>query len=81
LAPDLKILSVNGRKFSPESLREAIRKSKQETKPIELRVADGAYESAHELNYHGGLQYPHLVRIANQPDVLGQIIQPLAKGD
>jgi predicted metalloprotease with PDZ domain len=81
LAPDLKILSVNGRKFSPEALREAIRKAKQETKPIELRVADGAYESTHELNYHGGLLYPHLVRIADQPDVLGQIIQPLAKGN
>ncbi len=81
LAPDLKILSVNGRKFSADGMRDAIRKAKQDAKPIELRVADGAYESAHEFDYHGGLLFPHLARIKDQPDLLGKIIAPLAKGN
>jgi hypothetical protein len=28
------------------------------------------------VDYHGGLQYPHLVRVAGTPDYLSEIITP-----
>jgi hypothetical protein len=32
-----------------------------------------------KLDYHGGERYPHLVREANVPDVLEEILKPMAK--
>jgi len=31
------------------------------------------------VNYHGGEKYPELERIPNTPDMLGEIIKPMAK--
>jgi hypothetical protein len=31
------------------------------------------------LEYHGGLLYPHLIRLPGQPDLLDEIAAPLAK--
>jgi hypothetical protein len=31
------------------------------------------------VNYHGGEKYPGLERISNTPDLLGEIIKPLAQ--
>jgi hypothetical protein len=33
----------------------------------------GGYRTV-DVDYHGGLQYPHLVRIEGTPDYLSQII-------
>jgi predicted metalloprotease with PDZ domain len=73
IAPGMKLVAVNGRKWTPELLRDAIRRAKGGSEPIELLVENEGYFQAYRLNYHGGERYPHLVRINGQPDLLTEI--------
>jgi predicted metalloprotease with PDZ domain len=78
VGPGMKVTAVNGRQFSGEGLRDAITGAKDSTTPIQLLIANGAQFQMVAVNYHGGLQYPHLERDTHHPDYLGEIIQPLA---
>jgi predicted metalloprotease with PDZ domain len=78
LGPGMRIEAVNGRQWSDEILREAVRDSKSTTSAMTLLVANGDYYSTVALNYHGGLLYPHLEKLTSRPDLLSEIIQPLA---
>lgn len=69
----MKLLAVNGRKWSPEILRDAIRRAKSSSEPIELLVENEEYFQNYRVDYHGGERYPHLEKIAGKPDVLGEI--------
>jgi len=75
----MKIVAVNGRRFSIEEMRRAIAASKTASGPLELIVESGSYFKVARIDYHGGLRYPHLERIPNKPDVLREIAQPRAK--
>jgi predicted metalloprotease with PDZ domain len=77
LAPGQKVLAVNGRVFSPERLREAIRAAKTKPEPIRLIVESDSYVSAAEIDYHGGERFPVLERAAGTPDYIDDITQPL----
>lgn len=77
LAPWMKIIAVNGRRYSADVMREAVAASKTNNEPLELIVENAEYFKTYRLNYHGGARYPHLERIANRPDLLTQIIKPL----
>jgi predicted metalloprotease with PDZ domain len=79
IAPGMRIAAVNGRVFTPEILDDAIKASKDADRPIELLViADDYYKTA-KIDYHGGLRYPHLVRIAERPDYLETLLKPEAR--
>jgi predicted metalloprotease with PDZ domain len=69
----MKLVAVNGRKWTPEVLREAIRRAKGSKDPIELLLENQDYFQSIRVNYHGGERYPHLERIAGKPDVLTEI--------
>ena len=77
--PSTKLMAVNGRQFTTTVLREAIRAAKSDSAPIELLVKNGEYYKTYRVDYHGGERYPHLVREEGTPDLLTQIITPLAK--
>ncbi len=77
LAPGMEIIAVNGRAFTPDVFREAIREAKGSTVPIQLLVKNLAYYKTYAVDYHWGLKYPHLERAKSQPDYLDQIITPL----
>ena len=77
--PGMKIAAVNGRQFSPEGIREAIDLAKGSVEPIRLLVANGALYQSVSIDYHGGIQYPHIERDKARPDYLSEIIQPLAQ--
>ena len=79
IGPGMKVAAVNGRQFSGEGLREAIDGAKGSTVPIQLLIANGAQYQTVAVNYHGGLQYPHIERDTRHPDYLNEIIQPLAQ--
>jgi predicted metalloprotease with PDZ domain len=68
----MKIVAVNGRKFSIDELKRAIAGSKAATGPIEFIVENGSYMSVAKVDYHGGARYPHLER-ASGDDVLTSI--------
>jgi len=42
-------------------------------------VLNGDYYKTFTLNYHDGEKYAHLVRDESKPDVLSEIIKPVAK--
>ena len=76
IGPGMKLVAVNGRKFSGEILREALREGKTGSSNIELLVENTEYYKTFKLDYHGGEKYPHLVRDESKPDLLSDIIKP-----
>ncbi len=77
LAPSMTIVAVNGQDFSTDALKKAITDAKDSKAPIKLLVKNfDAYQTV-EINYHGGLQYPHLERIKGRPDYLSEVLTPL----
>jgi predicted metalloprotease with PDZ domain len=75
IGPGMKVIAVNGRKYSAEVLRDAIKAAKGSTSPIELLVENTDYYKTYKLDYHGGEMYPHLVRDASKPDLLSEILK------
>jgi len=78
IGPGMRLLGVNGRAYSATELHDAIRAAKNGSQPIQLLVQNGAFQNTYTVNYHGGEKYPDLERIPNAPDMLGEIIRPLA---
>ena len=75
----MKIAAVDGRKYSSDILREAVKRTKANTAAIELLVINGDFYKSHRIDYHGGERYPYLERDGSKPDLLTSIISPLAK--
>jgi predicted metalloprotease with PDZ domain len=73
IGPGMKLIAVNGRRFSPEILREAIKAGKNSPDSLELLVENTDYYKTYKLDYHGGERYPHLVRDESKPDLLTEI--------
>ncbi|MBB4126504.1 putative metalloprotease with PDZ domain [Xanthomonas translucens] len=67
------VVAVNGREYSADAIKEAITAAKGGTAPIELLVKRGNRYDTLRIAYHGGLQYPHLERIAGKPDRLSEL--------
>jgi predicted metalloprotease with PDZ domain len=80
LGPGMKIIAVNGRKWSKDVVRAALRASVHGQQPLSLLAENGEYYSTYQVNYHEGERYPHLVRAEGQPDLLDEMIKPLAAG-
>lgn len=78
LGPSMKLVAVNGRRATDELLHNALRESKTNAEPIELIVENAGFFKVVKLDYHLGERYPHLVRMADSPDYLGDILKPLA---
>jgi predicted metalloprotease with PDZ domain len=76
IAPGMKIIAINGRLWSKDVLKEAARASKENQKSIELLVSNAEFVKSYSLDYHGGLQNPHLERTATE-DLLEQVLKPL----
>jgi predicted metalloprotease with PDZ domain len=76
IGPGMRVIAVNGRRFSPEVLRDALTAGKTGSTPLALLVENTEYFQTYNLDYHGGEKYPHLVRDESKPDVLSDIIKP-----
>jgi len=77
LGPGMKLLAVNGRKWSPEVLHDAIKMARGSTQPITLLVENAQFFKEYSVPYHDGEKNPHLERVPGQPDLLGEILRPL----
>ena len=71
-----KIVAVNGKEFSADDLKEAISAAKTATGPIELLVKTGDRYRTVAMDYHDGLRYPHLERLAGTTASLDEILTP-----
>jgi len=77
LAANSTIVAVNHRAYKGEVLKAAVKAAKNGKAPIELLIKQGANYRTIALDYHGGLRYPHLERIAGSLDRLATILKPL----
>jgi len=73
VGPGMKLIGLNGRHYSSDILRDALRAAKTGGEPIELLVENTDYYKTFKLDYHGGERYPHLVRDEAKPDLLTDI--------
>ncbi len=76
IGPGMKVVAVNGRRFSDDVLRDALKAGTNGSAPLELIVENTDYYKTFKLDYHSGEKYPHLVRDESKSDVLGEIIKP-----
>src|SRR6185503_1939135 len=76
LSNGMKIVAVNGRRFSVDDLKRALAESREATGPMELIVDNSGYVKTVRIDYHGGLRYPHLARQLGKADVLREIVAP-----
>jgi len=74
IGPGMKLVGVNGRKFSADVLRDALKAGKNSSEPLELLVENTDYYKTYKLDYHSGEKYPHLVRDESKPDLLTDIL-------
>jgi predicted metalloprotease with PDZ domain len=73
IGPGMKIVAVNGRKFSADVWHDAITAAKSNTAPIEVIIENADYFRTIKLDYHDGEKYPHLIRDESRPDLLSEI--------
>jgi predicted metalloprotease with PDZ domain len=81
IMPGMQVLAVNGRHFTPDILRNALKAEERTSQPMELFVRNAECYETYRLDYHGGEKYPHLERDPIKPDLLEQILKPLPTND
>jgi predicted metalloprotease with PDZ domain len=74
----MKVIGVDGRVYSHDLLEDAIKAAKDTSQPVTLLVVVDDYYRTCVINYHGGDKFPHLVRVADKPDYLDELIKPRA---
>ena len=73
IGPGMKVLAVDGRKFSKNAWREALKAAKTSSAPMEVLVENTDYIRTFKIDYHDGEKFPHLERDASKPDLLSGI--------
>ena len=76
ITPDMQLEAVNDEKFSVANLHEAVLAAEKNKEPIKLLLKREDQFVTVTLDYHGGLRYPHLERVATTPDRLDAILAP-----
>lgn len=77
LGPGMKLVAANGRKWSPPVLHAALKAAQGSDQPIELLVENAQFFRTYSMVYHDGEKNPHLERVSEQPDILGDILKLL----
>ena len=72
----MKVIAVNGRRFTEERLKEAVRRSRSANRALELLLERDDYFTTARLDYRGGERFPHLERLAGRPDLLTEMLKP-----
>lgn len=68
-----QITAVNGVSYTADAIKNAIKEAKGSGAPMQLLVKTGERYRTLTVDYHDGLRYPRLERIANTPARLDQI--------
>ncbi len=76
LSPGMKLIAVNGKEFSSDAIKDAVTAAaKDKNQPVELLVKNFDQYQTLRIDYHDGLKYPHLERIAGKPDRLSELLK------
>jgi predicted metalloprotease with PDZ domain len=76
VGPGMKLIAVNGRKYSADVLDAALAAAQANRKPIELLVESADYYRVVSVPYFDGPRWPHLTRIEGTPDLLTRTLTP-----
>jgi predicted metalloprotease with PDZ domain len=76
LGPHMTVLAVDGRVYSDNALNESI--AHPRNGKISLIVRNFESVESREIQYAGGVRYPHLERIPGSRDYLSEILEPRA---
>ena len=71
-----KILAVGGMSYSKERLEAAIRAATDGKTPVRLLVERGGRYRSVDIDYHGGLRWPHLEKTGAGPDWFDRLLAP-----
>ena len=74
LGPHMTILAVDGRVYSADVLNESIAHPRNGKISLVVRNFDSV--ETREIQYAGGVRYPHLERIPGSHDYLSEILAP-----
>jgi predicted metalloprotease with PDZ domain len=82
LAPGMQLVAIDGHPSSTGVLRSEIAEAQKSKKPLKIMARGDGVTASYTVDYHGGLQYPHLVRVPGTTDYLQQILaaRPLDNG-
>ena len=76
VGPDMKLVGVNGRRWSAETLRGLVAGTKTNSAPIELLVENTDLLKTCKVAYREGEKYPVLERDPRKTDLLSEILKP-----
>jgi hypothetical protein len=72
----MQIVSVNGKAFTPEVLRDAILQAEHTKQPLQMTFRRGDEYTNISLQYFDGLRIPSLRRVEGTPARLDEILAP-----
>ena len=71
----MKLVAVNGRKYSADTLDAAIAAAQASHQPIELLVEHTDFYRTLKIEYYDGAREPHLTRSNAGADTLSQVLK------
>jgi predicted metalloprotease with PDZ domain len=74
LGPHMTVVAVDGRAYSDDALNESIAHPRDGKISLTVRNFDSV--KTYEIQYAGGVRYPHLERIPGTHDYLSEILAP-----
>jgi predicted metalloprotease with PDZ domain len=83
MTPGMEILAVNEEALDRDGaqpgdvLKDAIVNAEKTTDPMHFVMKKAGRVFNVDVDYHGGLRYPHLERLAGTPDRLDTILAPV----
>jgi predicted metalloprotease with PDZ domain len=76
LGPGMTIIAINGHRFAPRVLTDALRAAHDSHQPIEAIAENGQFFKTYSIPYFDGPRNPHLRRVDAKPDLLSDILKP-----
>jgi len=76
LASGMKLLAVNGRRWTHEHLRNAIAQTKDSKGKLEFLLENSDFYETIKVPYAEGEKYPRLEQVSQGNDLLGEILRP-----
>lgn len=77
ITPGSSIVAVNGREYSDDELKLAVKGATGGREPVRLLLKEGPRFREIALPYHQGLRFPHLERIPGTASTLNRMLEPL----
>jgi predicted metalloprotease with PDZ domain len=76
ISPGMKLIAVNSQTWDAGTLEWAVKHVRSSRENLVFIGENNGFVGTYTVNYHGGLRYPHLVRIKGVPDMFAKIMAP-----